>query len=83
METCTATPDSWIPTPLQPSLASSVKMLNQLLVKENTTSYASNVDTKNTTTQAAEPALDVEAAVSAAKHVFVTKNKKNQSTQTN
>jgi hypothetical protein len=51
--------------------------------EHKTNKLISNANTKGTTTQAAEPALDVEAAVSAAKHAFVTKNKKNQSTQTN
>ena len=80
METCTVTPDSWSPTPIQPSLVFSATTLNALktIIPTEATDYEND-----TTTQAAEPALDVEAALSAAKHVFVTKNKKNQSTQTN
>ena len=97
METCTATPDSWSPTLFQPLLVSNVTMLNALIPTPKTceprhppsstqTIYnrnTLNVNGNDTTTRAAEPALAVEAAMTAAKHVFVTKNKKNQSTQTN
>jgi hypothetical protein len=90
METCTATPDSWSPTLSQPSRIYSATMLSAQTPTRNTNSTRKtfnsdtwNVNGNDTITQAVEPALDVEAAVSAAKHVFVTKNKKNQSTQTN
>ena len=84
METCTATPDSWSPTLSQPSLVFSATMSSEAnCPTKNTNIYTTNVNLNDTTTQAVELALGVEVVMNAAEHVFVTKNKKNQSIQTN